>query len=255
MAKSQSITSPPTFRATYIPSPQNVRRVRFLLTTFSGLPPELTDLIIDFAEYWPVLKSSCKEFVRVSASVTTEYNAALLYHVTREPIPEPLREGRVAVKNVKFRIRSWDQGQIGQYRYGPVAVSQDWNGQPENYGTYSGSGTWFEACILRTRDADAEAKPRAPRRIFQPDTAYAWDFDGWELVWHDAPLDQERQATWRLQTNVCASSFEKQHEVVWSRHANESLTEGSGDGMGFVAALKPGDHIGVWAREMASSDN
>ena len=239
MAASPSTTFTSIIRSPYIPCHNDVRQVHSILTADLGFPTELADMIIDFAEYWPVLETSRKEHVSVGGSYTNGNNTALLYLLLDEPIPKPQGEEHVVVRDVKFRIKSCDQG---------------WSDDRRDHGTYRGSWTWFEACILRQQRPDAAARPRRPSAILQHDPAYAWDFDGWGVAWHNAPLERERKVTWRLQTNVCASGHVREHEIVWSRHEKEPVAEGSGDGAGFVAALRPGDYIGVWAKAQASSN-
>ncbi|KAJ7182847.1 hypothetical protein C8R43DRAFT_968254 [Mycena crocata] len=221
-------SDPPDY---YPSSPNDVFRVRHFLSNI--LPPELVNVIIDDAEYWPKLLAEMEYPEVLSASSNRESNAALCCLVTPPfPSSEDLA-GPLRVKRVQFDIVSNDQG---------------WGGQQEDHGTYHGSYTWFEAAILRPEEVlhmqSAPSGARAPR-----------PFD------HRTPADTGRR--WLVQRNLCATKTPRNHTVTWRPHigpADEELeaeiapeekdprTNGSGDGDGFIDLLASEDRIAVIAR-------
>ncbi|KAJ6598163.1 acyl-CoA N-acyltransferase [Mycena vulgaris] len=218
-------------RSAYYPSsPSDVFQVRRILVDF--LPPELVNIIIDDAKYWPRL-ACARGPAWVSASSTPDNNAALRCLVT--PAFDVGGPGtHLRVKSVRFEIASRDQG---------------WGGEPENHGTYNGSYTWFEAAILRPG--------KAPEPLGWRRWAVAL---GCRRFRPSRPLIQvqnpsEPDGCWRVQTNRCASRQTIHHTVLWEDipKADESESNGSGDGAGFLETLAPGDRIGVVARAMSTT--
>ena len=64
------------------------------------------------------------------------------------------------------------------------------------------------------------------------------------------PADEypEESIVWHIQSNVCASDREREHEVCWIKNKESESDPGAGKGEEFLETLRPGDCIGVWAR-------
>ncbi|KAH7054268.1 hypothetical protein B0J12DRAFT_777755 [Macrophomina phaseolina] len=174
----------------FLPYPRDVRLVRLLLHRGLGLPVELADLIIDAARYWPAAVGTStsvggvvlgggaasgrggqrvvggKGVVR--ASDTQRHKAAQLVAVTGA-VPGDDDDGggggggsggrgrewegmrKVRVRCIRWWLRSRDQGWVRE------GVARK--------GTYIGSSSWFDACILRP------LPPSDPRPPITPELA------------------------------------------------------------------------------------
>ncbi|KAJ7607170.1 hypothetical protein FB45DRAFT_431964 [Roridomyces roridus] len=216
-------------------SPDDVIQVRRIL--LKHFPPELANLILDEAEYWPRIVATRRERVIVDTA-HSENSDASLHYLIMPPIPPT---GGLRVKRVEFFLMSHDQG---------------WSNTPEFHGTYEGSFTWFEAAILRPRYE--EDNPPEPR--LTPGWA-----NGFGLFSAPPPpppcltdfiqIENPNADTgcWHIQTNRCAHGESLIHYVVWgvggvAQRPRTCNGPGSGDGKGFIDMLESGDRIAVIAR-------
>ncbi|GME65844.1 uncharacterized protein LTHEOB_6322 [Neofusicoccum parvum] len=244
----------------FTPSPYDVQHARLLLVRGLGLPVEIVDLVIDAAQYWPIvvgtttavgtvpLRSGSAGRGRggvgvgvgiggsgvVRSSDTRMNQAAQLVVVTGavpadEEVGEegPGWEGlrKVKVQGARWWTRSRDQGWVSE------GVGRR--------GTYSGSSSWFDACILRPLDPSIPRPPLNPEvasRIEQmmqrnlplsseffphflignllshdPEDArelfcgLGWDFvERVERVEVDGEVGERRGVLWKVQANVVA---------------------------------------------------
>ncbi|KAF6760630.1 hypothetical protein DFP72DRAFT_76792 [Ephemerocybe angulata] len=220
---------------------RDVKEVQEILLDF--LPLELINMILDEAEYWPVLicrnvSSPAKE---IAARAYPEHCAKYCYYISPK-LPNTIRP-----KKVTFILRSRDQG---------------WGGDPGVTGTYPGSWTWFEAAIFRGLDAFIEDADRTARRVKGSEMPPRSPSDSSET---QPPIEGAVQIEhpcngsnlWMLQRNRRANRGEAQHEITWTsiddvetkEDTDEALDRsGSGGGYGFVCSLQPGDRIAVYAR-------
>jgi hypothetical protein len=119
-------------------------------------------------------------------------------------------------------------------------------------GTYSGSYTWFEACILRPIPCSPPARPLRLPYTFNPHpTAVCLNPLGYTLVPCSAS-SREETVIWHIQSNVCARSQEMVHRVEWRPGEVQEMRPGRGIGKAFVEKLRPGDRVGVWVRALVS---
>ncbi|GAA5856778.1 hypothetical protein JCM8547_008837 [Rhodosporidiobolus lusitaniae] len=133
----------------FTPSYDDVHAALDILVTLGGLPPELAILILDFAEYHPVLKASSVQTVYVNAGSTgTKQSRPLL---VSEPIPAFSGAPKRPVVSMRVTTDSKDQG---------------FSSFPQYRGTREGSSSWFEATLLRP---DVEPEPVVPFSPLPPD--------------------------------------------------------------------------------------
>lgn len=216
----------------YTPTSADTLLVRSFLMQLK-LPTELALAIIDFADYYPVVRGHEATELHVAASTHRLNSTAVLYAVT-DPIPEDTNGARVRVKNVSFELRSHDQG---------------WGGERGCRGTYSGSYTWFEACILRPIPSLYTDPLRLPYTFNPQPTAVCLKPVGYMLV-PCSTSGREETVVWHIQSNVCADSREMVHRVEWRPGEVQDILPGRGIGKAFVEKLRPGDRVGVWARAL-----
>lgn len=135
-------------------------------------------------------------------------------------------------------------------------------------GTYRGSYTWFEACILRPvpypSGSGSTSDSLGPAEVFLQeieDGPLDWSFednDSDSLGTGFTLVEVDGRKRWHIQRNVHVSLELKDHEVVWTeRDGGPARNElevnddtGTGNGWGFVRALRAGDRIAVLARAL-----
>lgn len=263
----------------------SVNQVRYILLTL-GLPYELTDIILTYAEYYALHTTKRATHLRIQASSEYLNNAKWIYMIS-DPVPEVCREdGQVVptkVQSVRFQMRSCDQG---------------WGGFSEGKNTYRNSYTWFETSILRPRSFSSSPtssliSPSPPQWITtlttqpinytfdlsspsspppSPITSPSSNGDNTAAIEYTEILSpyRRRAKRWLVQMNVQASRHIRTHTVTWSqssaieRKARESSGDslrgvlepeydekmGSGRGFGFVDNLQAGDRIALVARAL-----
>ncbi|KAB2578190.1 uncharacterized protein LTHEOB_6322 [Lasiodiplodia theobromae] len=286
-ASSRLLPAPPSrspINQEFIPSPHDVQHTRLLLVRGLDLPVEIVDMIIDAAQYWPAVigtttsvggvslrsSSSSSSWTSgggggaergergpmginfggsgvVRASDTRRNKAAQLVVATGAvPADEDVGgmgkgwEGlrKIRVKSVRWRVKSRDQGWVSS--------------GAGRRGTYHGSSSWFDACILRPLPASTPRPPLAPdvaaridllQQRFGPppgepfptflvgnllshDPEDARDFLrslGWDFVERvervevDGEVGERRGVLWKLQANVVASAEYHVHDGEWWR--------------------------------------
>jgi hypothetical protein len=97
-----------TEKGPHIPTERDIKLVQETLVQF--LPLELANLIIDEAEYWPVLAcNSGKTSIRVEAMSNLQYSANHCYYISPR-LPNPTEECLYKLRKIVFRLWSRDQG-------------------------------------------------------------------------------------------------------------------------------------------------
>ncbi|KAJ3575024.1 hypothetical protein NP233_g1367 [Leucocoprinus birnbaumii] len=267
MSSPETQASATTTFKTNVPAVNQVRRI--LLT--AGLPYELVDLVLNYAEYFARHTTKRVTHLRVQASSDPLNNAKWMYMVS-DPIIQVQREdGSVVppnIQDVKFRLRSSDQG---------------WGGFSEGKNTYRNSYTWFEASILR--ESTPGSSPTWLSSLLDSPVNYTFDLGApgsspsavsssssdstslpvTEYAEYSELLSPYKLRTkrWLVQMNAQASRHIRTHTVTWSRSTSfntsgdgglneEEYDEktGSGRGLGFVEALRAGDRIALVARAL-----
>lgn len=264
--------------AQFEPLPVDVMVVRAMLTRALNLPPEMLDLIIDHAEYWPHTESCMshtRRQVRITSSRRGQENVMLL----RTP-PIGFRQDRIAdltswmsdpsslqpleaelshgflkdlkplstlehpVRKLVFSIRSRDQG---------------WGGEPGHRGTFHGSWTWFEAGLERidgNSDGEMSAQQEQPFNVEDLRSIIpAIEQGGNTSRYKHSLLPNEK---YKIQCNKTATSEFTDHKIAWSwtDMVNENSPEAqrlAEKGRGklsasgeFVRSLRLGDVVTVW---------
>ena len=92
----------------YNPTSAETLLVRSLLMQLK-LPTELALAVIDFADYYPMVRGHEATELNVPASTHRLNSAAVLYAVTN-PIPASANGERIRTRSVSFELRSHDQG-------------------------------------------------------------------------------------------------------------------------------------------------
>ncbi|KAK8164722.1 hypothetical protein BKA80DRAFT_308924 [Phyllosticta citrichinensis] len=217
-----------------------------------NLPLELVVLVLDYAEYWPVLaRAERADRVRLDADFLPGNCIAGLYLASPAlPLADVERGERAKPREVRVWVKSRDQGWVSQDRRG--------------LDPYAQSYSWFDACIFRptspsissststtialphfdrvAKPVDAAGALAAASMSFVPRTVVKQRQNEQAGLLEDVH-ETEEVGLWRLQCNRVAEPRPWQHRIVW-REGDE------GDAHGFVEALKEGDRVGVWARAM-----
>jgi len=224
----------PSFTENFVPSEEEVLAAREVL--LEHLPLDLTRIILNEAEYWPMLFSW-----RESDPPYTVEEGAKCYLVTPK-IPEKgaLVDEPIRVERVVFRTVSHDQGWAS-------------SGKQPNDGVYDESHTWFEAAIIRNLPDGAHADARVAHLLVGD--------HGGPTPCH-VPNPHSDGHTWILQKNIRAEGDEELHEIEWDGRLDAAsqaqpvdaetlettLPTGSGRGRGFVRALQAGDCVAIYAK-------
>ncbi|KAJ4172033.1 hypothetical protein NW754_007631 [Fusarium falciforme] len=161
-----------------------------------------------------------------------DYSVAAAYLFT-EPIPTGLK--MVTPKRIIFQTRAADQGWA------------TFGGE----GTFENSHTWFEASILRPRDAHHDGAHVAPEGILRetwwgaPGARDDLKEHGWDFV-----EGEDGQLTWTVCNNLTASSEFRNYRVEWERGVVPDVDDEDavGTGEGFLELLRPGCIVVLWAR-------
>ncbi|KAK8229030.1 hypothetical protein HDK90DRAFT_468528 [Phyllosticta capitalensis] len=255
----------PARAADFTPLVGDVHAVkRALMRPPCSLPIELVISILDYAEYWPVLaRAERHDRVRYTAATTPGNSVADLY-LASPPLPVPEGEDgelvRATPREVRFCIRSRDQGWVSQDRRG-LAIGC------RSVHPYEHSYSWFDASIIRptssigpstaippalphldydtnpvAKPADAVQQFASASLRFVPRTL-AKQRENEETGLLEEVHETEEVGLWKLQSNRVAERGYRVHRILWK--------EGDGgDADGFVEALQAGDKVGVWARAM-----
>ena len=97
----------------FIPQPEDVSRLRMLLVFRLGLPTELADMVIEAAEYYPLVSAKYTEPYELHSHYGPSFSAGELRLIT-SPLPRFKDEKALRVKKVTFNVESRDQGWGGE---------------------------------------------------------------------------------------------------------------------------------------------
>jgi len=238
-----TIDSPP--EGTFSPTYADVCVARAILKS-RGLPTEIVLEILDWAEYEPVREFASTQTCTVSAPDTFMARCLTAGVLTQDAIRSlSARQSDIKVKEIEFIISSRDQG---------------WTSEGTD-GTFNTS-SWLEVSILRPmpnfrRPNGLNLAPRK-HELQSPATLQPMLMrSGKTLVARPEEArhgiqDGEGDLAWYLQGNRVATERRcEEYRVVWGEDRHEG-NEGSGDGLGFLDALREGDEIVVWARAKVS---
>ncbi|KAK0451436.1 uncharacterized protein EV420DRAFT_1274308 [Desarmillaria tabescens] len=218
--------------ADHVPSDDDVLSVKYILKN-CGLPVEIIDDTLEFAQYWPCIHERRIIEARAAADyrVGETYPDAGWCYIVSPPVPQGIK-----VRAVKFVIESRDQG---------------WGGEPRHRGTYEGSWTWFEAAIIRGEPWWLSEVLEGPVDLYKKGLA---EDSRSAARAAEVRSHEEEGSRWHIGVNVTATGSYKEHTFVWPR-MYEDIKQQSMKGLvglshEFVRLLKPGDRVAVMARAM-----
>ncbi|PWW72525.1 hypothetical protein C7212DRAFT_225527 [Tuber magnatum] len=240
-----------------------------------GLPIEVVDTILDFAEYWPVVSTITRYASEKTARSTYETgNSAHLLYSRTNPLPgefkpEPTARDGAGEGSTTGQFIGHYQTR-GQYPvrkivFKTVSRDQGWTSN-EGRGTYKGSWSWFEVHAERPKSIEAitsaDPGPLVDAELITETRASDYYNPSWKRVSatkkgvtdenRSLTSNPEEKITWELQRNVHAGQDWKTHWVVWKHDGPDSgpvdESTGAGTGADLVRCLKPGDRINLVAR-------
>ncbi|CAI4211400.1 unnamed protein product [Parascedosporium putredinis] len=264
MSAISGMNSSPQQQRFFEPSPVDVLVLKVMVQKAKGIPLEIVDTIVEFAEYWPCSHTSVDYRNPVtgheSKAFRQDANTMVLRtppigfrnpltdrYSTDEKIPpgeirnecelkhfekylgEAMPPLKNPVRKVVFTLKSRDQG---------------WGGGP-SHGMYEGSYTWFEAGVEKF-DIDAQSTDRSTNPTTSSHIANSGRFSPAEHEWR------------RVQPGCRTVTHDAYHHLDLAGRRRERLPEaedltlfgrgaGTGDG-NFVRNLEVGDVITVWAK-------
>ncbi|KAI0476020.1 hypothetical protein GGR56DRAFT_640689 [Xylariaceae sp. FL0804] len=273
-------SEPPRLRHEYEPSPSDCARVSSDLIKATGFPPELVDIVMDFASYWAcsvasidytVLPSGCLPIYGTRADedkfmLRTEPFGLTRWHPDRldlwrsQAVPRPLEEEYAESELEKFieGPKSKLEHPVRKIVFDITSKDQGTGGDPADRGTFRYSWTWFDVGIDRfdkqhessESGEGADIPCSAIRPVWPPlrEDASAYD--------HALHADKYHM----IQSNRLAHRPWQHHHIEWSwtddidpaSAAGEELERngrGAATGNGaFLRNIKLGDMITVWGR-------
>jgi len=272
----------------YEPSVVDVLIVKVMLNRALNFPPEIVDVVVDIAEYWPhhtaevnwadetpkVVQGRSggsqdnapedKFLIRTPPLGLKKWGNQDNYRTPLQPKPhggewpteafQDLVASPTALlshpcRRIRFTISSHDQGWGGR-----------WEGDDEN-GPYHESWTWFEAGLERWCRKEGDEKPTLKLediRSIYPEVKWDDDKKEADFVFPLLPSDDLK-----IQANITAHHVFTHHTVTWNYNDDidpENDTEaavklekqngrGKATGNGkFVRELRIGDMVTVWAK-------
>ncbi|KAG0123911.1 hypothetical protein HOY82DRAFT_494750 [Tuber indicum] len=256
-------------------APAQVLKTKKLLRS-RGLPLEVIDAILDFAEYWPVV-STIAQYAseKIAQSSYENSNLASLLYLRTQPLPGEFRPELATGDEIgedpttgcfigHYQARG--QHPVRKLIFKTVSRDQGWTSN-EGQGTYKGSWSWFEVHAERPKSIEtlssADLEPLLDAEVVTKTCDY--NNSPWKRVSAtkmgevndngtsgSLASSSEEKNTWNLQRNVHAGQDWKTHLVVWKHDGPDSgpvdENTGAGAGADLVRCLKPGDRINLVAR-------
>ncbi|KAI9762849.1 MAG: hypothetical protein M4579_000202 [Chaenotheca gracillima] len=263
------------------PTISDVLEVRSSFSTLSSrlrLPPELVDLVLDYASYWPHTVTSTKKALKASGGHSNgggQEGHANKICLTTPPLGLPLPpsvDGDDLAESTSGSVQEWIPPR-GEHPCRKIVFElsshdQGFGGPVSDRGTYKSSWTWFDAVVapppslkpipqhLKTKSAESDIESD-----IESDVCDEHDTDGEE---QDAAPKKDKHPflppSTRVQANALGTQQTRHHIVTWSADDNGEVDGEAGDeanenGRGretvdgkFVRDLKIGDTIQLWAR-------
>ncbi|KAI0537968.1 hypothetical protein GGR58DRAFT_470027 [Xylaria digitata] len=224
-------------RTGFNPTVEDVIEARRILTELGvnghTVPMEIALMILSFASYYPYQSGIKQLEATYKANDFWESgpraSVAGLY-LTMATLSVPYTIARA--KSITFQMKAADQGWA------------TFGGE----GTYRNSHTWYEVSILRPQSTASTAASLANTDIGNfPTPREARDQlrnHGWDMV------ENNDAVVWRVHNNITACSEYKHYKVDWVAGIPTEVDDpgAMGDGQGFLALLRPGDVVALWAR-------
>ncbi|KAF2965035.1 hypothetical protein GQX73_g8542 [Xylaria multiplex] len=219
------------------PTVEDVFEARRILTQLGTnnhtVPMEIALMILSLASYHPY-QSSIKQLEAIYKANDfwkpgPQASVAGLY-LTMATLP--ISDTIARAKSITFQMEAADQGWA------------TFGGE----GTYRNSHTWYEVSILRPQSTASTAASLANTDIENFPTPQEARVQlrnhGWDMVENDGTV------TWKVHKNITASSEYRHYRVDWVAGIPTEVDDpgAMGDGQGFLALLRPGDVVALWAR-------
>ncbi|KAG0635854.1 hypothetical protein HOY80DRAFT_892343 [Tuber brumale] len=253
-------------------APAQVLKTKRLLQS-RGLPLEVVDAILDFAEYWPVVSMIARYTSEKIAQSTYEnsYSGSLLYLRT-QPLPGEFKPEPTTGDGVGGgptagcfigRYQARGQYPVRKVVFKTVSRDQGWSSN-EGQDTYKGSWSWFDVHAERPKSIEAISPADFEPLVDAVVVTKTSDCNNspWKRVSatkmsevndnRNLASGSKETNNWDLQRNVHAGQDWKTHFVVWKHDGPDSgpvdENTGAGAGADLVRCLKPGDRINLVAR-------
>ncbi|KAI0419019.1 hypothetical protein F5X98DRAFT_335883 [Xylaria grammica] len=240
---------PPELKTVHKPTPKECTEVKGIIGKATNFPPEIVDIVMDFAEYWACSVSSIDYSVTSSKQHSirggTENENALLLRT--EPLglttwhPDDQDSWRVAAPPYKL-VEEYPRKELERFVEGPpstldhpfrkivfdiVSRDQGWSHELTTHHTYRSSWTWFDAGIDRfdkghalehtgTSEPEASSSPDSTGSDKGPTTAAirpVWP----PLKKHSSEYDHALHATTdhKIQCHRIAEQDFQHHRIEW----------------------------------------
>ncbi|KAH4126740.1 hypothetical protein HBH68_065720 [Parastagonospora nodorum] len=270
--------------APFIPERADVYSVRAILA-HCKLPNELILTILDHARYWVErVESRVGYKMLFDEEFTRSYNAAVSYLAANAiPPGDPTDAETPKLKEVEFLVVSHDQAWTTENTKGTFQTSS-WfevsivrpldpaplhRGDTDVFRSHSfledqnGLGQSIDKVledVLQSRRMQLVPRPSSAQeqqRLHCPEMIYTTGSKPEPPTEQEVQVAREGEYAWYLQGNEVGrgtSLFDgemiRRYTIVWSSDTNPRWVgnDGSGQGKGFVDALREGDCILVWAR-------
>ncbi|KAI0542770.1 hypothetical protein GGR58DRAFT_170322 [Xylaria digitata] len=273
---------PPELKNTHKPTPKECAEVKGILGKATNFPPELVDIVMDFAEYWACSVSSIDYSGTPNGqfSISGGNESENTFLLRTEPLglttwhPNDQDSWRAAAPARKL-VEEYPRKELERFIEGPpstlghpfrkivfdiVSKDQGWSHEPNTHHTYRSSWTWFDAGIDRF-DKGHTSESETPNGSEKVPTTGAirpvWPPLKENLSEYDHALHPT--ADHKIQCHRIGEHDWQHHRIVWSCMDNidpessagqelDSIGRGSATGDGsFLRSLKVGDMLTVWA--------
>ncbi|KAK4168767.1 hypothetical protein QBC43DRAFT_309654 [Cladorrhinum sp. PSN259] len=270
----------------YKPSVVDVLVVKVMLNKALSFPPEIIDVVIDLAEYWP-----CR-----TVEVNFGDDSPETVRGRHGPIDDTL-EDKFVIRTPPLALQKWGNQEIYRRDVPPKKYGGEWSAEDfqdltaspttsvahpcrrivftisshdqgwggrwaddDENGPYNESWTWFEAGLERfCREENYEKPTLAVEDIRSIFPEVEWDSEKSEgkYVFPLFPSDDQK-----IQANITSDHVFTHHRIVWdykddvapekdSEAATKLEKSGRGKATGngkFVRELRIGDMVTVWAK-------
>ncbi|KAI1125759.1 hypothetical protein F5Y10DRAFT_246280 [Nemania abortiva] len=242
---------PPELKNYYNPSPKQCIEAKRIIAKATNFPPELVDIVMDYAEYWACTTTSIDYSVTGSRhlAINSGRDRENKFLLRTEPLgltawhTDDKENWQTAAPPCKLN-EEYTREELERFVDGPattlehpfrkivfdiVSRDQGWSGDIESHHTYRSSWTWFDAGIDRfdkghTRSAEStgESEPEASSGTDKPPPTSAirpvWPRPKENSSEYDHPLHPTDYH--KIQCNRVAEHDWQHHHVEWSSTDN-----------------------------------
>ncbi|KIJ95431.1 hypothetical protein K443DRAFT_683047 [Laccaria amethystina LaAM-08-1] len=219
----------------FTPTPSDVLSLRHTLLHF--VPTELANIIITYAEYWPVLTASREAFDGPAVvSAQKDGKDGWCYLLSPEVPRLRFRDGQLCCSG-----GGNEEGEEVRVKVEKVAFSVGvFYEEPEEgcEGESTGANSWLEAAILTRPQAPPSSSPPFPEESKYPET-------------FPNPPTFKSHKRWFIHGNKSIKSEANVDNDTADAGIDPSTNANTtNDGIGFVDLLTSGDRVGVMCRDL-----